>query len=67
MQNINLSLLSNSERRDIELQRQAALLIHNMKKGKIARLDVQREINKLHEDEQEQFKNYLNKYKELKC
>lgn len=63
---VNLSLLPVHERRDIELQRIASLLISNMRKGKITRSAVQAEINKLHEHEQEQFKNHLNFYKAIK-
>jgi hypothetical protein len=66
MKSTNLSLLPDHERRDIELQRQAALLINNMRRGKITRSAVQAEINKLPEYEQEQFKNHLNKYRSMK-
>lgn len=66
MKSTNLSLLPDYERRDIELQRQAALLINNMIRGKITRSAVQAEINKLPEHEQEQFKNHLNKYRSMK-
>lgn len=66
MKSTNLSLLPDHERRDIELQRQAALLINNMRRGKITRSSVQAEINKLPEHEQEQFKNHLNKYRSMK-
>jgi len=66
MKSTNLSLLPDHERRDIELQRQAALLINNMRRGKITRSAVQAEINKLPEHEQEQFKNHLNKYRSMK-
>lgn len=66
MKTTNLSLLPDHERRDIELQRQAALLINNMRRGKITRSAVQAEINKLPEHEQEQFKNHLNKYRSMK-
>lgn len=62
----NLSLLPDHERRDIELQRQAALLIYNMRRGKTTRSAVQAEINKLPEHEQKQFINHLNKYKSMK-
>lgn len=61
----NISLLPDHERRDIELQRQAALLINNMRRGKITRSAVQAEINKLPEHEQEKFKNHLNKYRQM--
>jgi hypothetical protein len=66
MKSTNLSLLPDHERRDIELQRQAALLINNMRRGKITRSAVQAEINKLPEHEQEQFKNHRNKYRSMK-
>lgn len=66
MKSANLSLLPDHERRDIELQRQAALLINNMRRGKITRSAVQAEINKLPEHEQGQFKNHLNKYRSMK-
>jgi hypothetical protein len=66
MKSTNLSLLPDHERRDIELQRQAALLINNMRRGKITRSAVQAKINKLPKHEQEQFKNHLNKYRSMK-
>lgn len=66
MKSYNLALLSYEERRDIELSRQAALLIHNMKKGKITRAKVTSELNRLDISEQEKFKNYLNKYRSMK-
>lgn len=58
----NLSLLSDNERRDIELNRQASLLIHNMKARKITRDHINNEIIKLPENERDKFKEYLNKY-----
>ena len=66
MTSYNLSLLSDQGRRDIELQRQASLLIHNMRKGKINRGNVTAEINKLPDHEQEQFKSFLNDYRAKK-
>lgn len=66
MNNYNLSLLPGNERRDIELQRQAALIIYNMRKGKINRGNVTDEINKLPESEQAKFKSFLNDYRAKK-
>ena len=66
MKNYNLALLSDEERRSIELSRMAALLIHNMKKGKITRAKVTSELNGLDISEQEKFKDLLNKYKKIK-
>lgn len=66
MKSYNLALLSDQERRDIELSRMAALLIHNMKKGKITRAKVTSELNSLDISEKEKFKNFLNKYKSMK-
>ena len=60
----NISLLPDHERRDIELQRQAALLIHNFKHGRISRQRIEAEILKLDENEQVKFKEFLNKYKQ---
>lgn len=62
----NLALLSDQERRDIELSRMAALLIFQLKKGKITRSKVTSELNGLDISEQEKFKDYLNKYKSMK-
>ena len=64
MTSYNISLLLDQERRDIELQRQAALLIHNFKSGKITRQRIESEILKLDENEQVKFKEFLNKYKQ---
>jgi hypothetical protein len=58
----NISLLSDNKRRDIELNRQASLLIHNMKVRKITRDHINNEIIKLPENERDKFKEYLNKY-----
>lgn len=66
MRSYNLALLSNEERRDIELSRMAALLIYKLKKGKITRAKVTSELNGLDISEQEKFKDYLNKYKSMK-
>jgi len=59
----NLFLLSAEDRRNIELQRQASLLIYNMRKRKITRNNILIEIDKLDKCEQEKFKWYLNFYK----
>lgn len=64
MTSYNISLLSIAEQRDIELNRQAALLIHNFKRGQISRQRIEVEILKLDENEQVKFKEFLNKYKE---
>lgn len=65
MKSYNLALLSDQERRSIELDRLASLLIHNMKKRKITRSKVESELNKMPEHEKEEFKNKLNKYKKM--
>ncbi len=66
MKSFNLCLLPKIERRHIELSRMAALLIHNMKKGKITRAKVNSDINSLDVSEQEKFKSLLNKYKTMR-
>jgi len=66
MKSYNLSLLPDEERRDIELQRQAALLMHNFKRGSITRLKVETEILKLEESEREKFKGFLNSFRKNK-
>jgi len=66
MKSNNLSLLPESERRLIELDRQAALLINNMKKRIITRSQVETQLNRLPESEKEYFKEALNKYKAVK-
>lgn len=60
----NLALLSNKDRRIIELDRHAALLIHNFKRGRIQRKHIEAAILKLDENEQVKFKEFLNKYKQ---
>ncbi len=62
----NISLLPTGERRVIELQRQAALLINELKKSRITRVAVQAKISELPENERELFKEFLNKYKVMK-
>lgn len=62
----NIALLSDKERRDIELNRQAALLIHDLKIGKINRPEINKKINKLNISEQDKFKEMLNKYRTMK-
>jgi len=59
----NLSLLSSVQRREIELKRQAALLIYKLKKGSINRLDVNKAINATQKTEQEAFRRFINYYK----
>jgi len=66
MKRFNLCLLPNEDRRFIELERQAAFLIVKMRKGKITRVDVNAELNKLNESEQPFFRDMLNKYREMK-
>lgn len=62
----NISLLPAIERRAIELQRQAALLMYKFKRGSITRLKVETEILKLDESEREKFKGFLNSFKSNK-
>ena len=62
MRSSNLSLLSSVERRKIELQRQASLLIYNMRKGSVSRSTINAEINKLEGSDHELFRYYLNFY-----
>lgn len=54
------------EQRKIELSRQAALLIYKLKIGKITRAKVNSEVLKINNEDQEIFKQYLNKYRQLK-
>lgn len=58
MTSYNLALLTDNERREIELSRQAALLIHNFKRGRISRQRIEAEILKLDENEQVKFKEF---------
>lgn len=59
----NLYLKSTENRKDIELMRQASLLIHNLKRRKINRSQINNVINNLDGHEQDKFKEYLNKYR----
>ena len=53
-------------RRDIELERQASLLIHNWYSGKIDRIAITQATAKVSIDEQPKFKGFLNKYKQTR-
>jgi hypothetical protein len=66
MSKFNLSLLTKAEQRSETLARKAALLIHQLKKGQTFRAAINHEVRLLAEDEQEQFKAFLNKYKAVK-
>ena len=54
----NISDLPGSQRRDIELMRQAALLVRNWKRGKINKHNVEQAIAKLDESEQVKFRGF---------
>lgn len=62
----NLSELPESARKDIELERQASLSIHNLKRGKLTRAQINREMSLMPESERETFRRYLNIYKDGK-
>ena len=66
MKTFNLFLLSDQDRRNIELSRMAALLIHKMKRGIVTRSKVSSELSSLDISEQEIFKDFLNKYKAMR-
>ena len=59
----NIANLSEQEKHDIELMRQASLLIHDMKIRRKSRADIEREISKLDESDQDKFRQYLNMYR----
>ena len=58
----NLADLKPAERELIELDKHAALLIHNLRMGKISRHDVTQEIDKICSDNRDYFKQKLNWY-----
>lgn len=62
----NLALRSDEERHDIELRRQASLLIHLERIGKITNSQIHAEIAKISDHEQEKFKVYLDEYLGIK-
>jgi len=66
MKSYNLALLSDQDRRGIELERQAALLIHKMKNGNVTRAKINSELSLLDDSEQDKFKSFLNKYRVMK-
>lgn len=61
--NSNISLLPQADQRKLELSRQAALLIHQLKRAEITRIDILKRIDGLDEQEQPIFKELLNQYK----
>jgi hypothetical protein len=63
---LNLSLLPEAEQRNLELSRQAALLIHQLNRAEITRVDILKKIDALEESEQPIFKELLNKYRAVK-
>jgi len=63
---MNISKLTPLEQRVIELSRQAALLINQLKNGQISRGGVDIAISKLDPSEQQTFKDLLNKYRAVK-
>lgn len=62
----NLSELPERDRLMIELDRQASLLIYRLKKNKITRYQVVREIDNKPESQREDFRRLVNIYKERK-
>lgn len=64
--NINISLVTPAQEREEFLARKASLLIHELKRGKKSRYDINEEIHKLDESEQAKFRMLLNKYREVK-
>ena len=63
---MNISLLPEPERRLIELNRQAALLIYNHRKKVINRSEILKHISLLPNHEQDTFKGLLNKYQDIR-
>ena len=61
---MNISPLAKSEQRLIELNRQASLLIYNQRIGKVSRSEILTAIRELPVDEQNVFKQLLNKYQD---
>ena len=59
----NISALPDHQRRDIELQRQAAMIAHKFKTNKLTRNQVNAEIEKRPIEDREKFRGYVNKYK----
>lgn len=66
MTTYNLALLNNDERRLIELQRQAALLIHQAKIGKITRSQIKHAVSEFVAYEQDKMNEYLNHFRQYK-
>lgn len=62
----NLAKLPAEQRRQIELDRQAALLIYRRRKGAIARTDIEAAITALPEQERAPFRARLNHYQQTK-
>ena len=61
--NHNIGLLPQSEQDNINLQKQAALLIYNYKRHISSRRDIEQAIEAVADDKRDVFKRYLNNYK----
>lgn len=55
--------MTKEKQNDIELQRQASFMIHQMKRGKITRAKITAKLDSLTGKEKESFRRYLNIYK----
>jgi hypothetical protein len=62
MNTFNICGMPVNQRRDIELSRQAALLVNNLRTHKISRGKINSEIELLDLNEREILRSYINKY-----
>lgn len=61
----NISNLPKAEQNTILLKKEAAFLIYKFKMFKCTREDIQEAINQKDDAHKEEFRRYLNKYREL--
>ncbi len=63
----NLTLLTKQERDDIDLDKRAAMLIHQVKNGQVTKQFVKSELARVEDPKTyNKFKFYLNKYRVMK-
>jgi len=63
----NISAMGAAQRKQLELEKQASMLIQQQRLGKKSRTDIEHKVNSIEDTtERQRFKNALNKYLKMK-
>lgn len=63
----NIAAKSEAERKQIELDKNASMLIHQQRLGKASRADINKKIDSIEDiTERERFRNSLNRFSKMK-